>query len=100
LRDDEWVGVYLDLTEQQFWLEPTEGLQYLLPFMIAASIYREEILGDAVEVGEFFKGKIRSPSNDWWRWMIQSVAYGLFLFSGRWMETALDEYNFFPSIGG
>src|SRR5207253_7892282 len=22
LQDDEWVGIYLDLTEQQFWLDP------------------------------------------------------------------------------
>ncbi len=33
LEDEEWVGVYLDLTEQQFWLEPAEGVRYGVPFM-------------------------------------------------------------------
>ena len=37
LQDDEWVGTYLDLTEQQFWSDPVEGVKYILPFMIASS---------------------------------------------------------------
>ena len=34
LQDVEWVGVYLDLTEQQFWLDPVEGLRYALLFTV------------------------------------------------------------------
>ena len=29
LQDDEWVDTYLDLTEQQFWFNPVEGVKYI-----------------------------------------------------------------------
>ena len=47
LQDDEWVDTYLDLTEQQFWSDPVEGVKYILPFMIAAAIYRREANEDS-----------------------------------------------------
>ncbi len=34
LEDEEWTGIYLDLTEQKFWLNPTEGVNYCLPFIL------------------------------------------------------------------
>ncbi len=47
LEDEEWVGVYLDLVEQQFWLDPAEGVRYCLPFMLAAAIYHRSANQDA-----------------------------------------------------
>src|SRR6266487_246969 len=75
LQDDEWIGVYLDLTEQQFWLDPIEGVRYLLPFMIAAAIYRRDLNEDAVELGAFFVTHIRSQYRHWWVWATQSLIF-------------------------
>ena len=73
LLDGDWVGIYLDLTEQQFWLDPVEGVRYILPFMITAAIYRRDINKDVFEVGAFFEAAIRSPYHSWWEWAAQSL---------------------------
>jgi tetratricopeptide (TPR) repeat protein len=78
LQDDEWVGTYLDLTEQQFWSDPVEGVKYILPFMIAATIYRREANKDAAEIGEFFEASIGLPYQNWWQWARQSLAFDPF----------------------
>jgi tetratricopeptide (TPR) repeat protein len=75
LEDDEWVGVYLDLAEQQCWLDPVEGVRSLLPFMLAAAIYRRDINEDAVAVGQFFATDIRSPYRTPWEWATESLVY-------------------------
>ena len=75
LHDDEWVGNYLDLTEQQFWLDPVEGVRYALPFMIAAAIYRRAINEDAATIGKVFEQQIRQPYRDWWTWATHSLVY-------------------------
>jgi tetratricopeptide (TPR) repeat protein len=75
LQDDEWVGIYLDLTEQQFWLNPVEGVRYALPFMIAAAIFRRDMNEDAATIGQFFEQQIRQPYHDWWTWVTQSLVY-------------------------
>jgi len=71
LKDEEWVGVYLDLTEQQFWLNPGEGLRYALLFMIVATIYLRSAITDIIEIGKFFIGSVGSPYRNWWQWAIQ-----------------------------
>lgn len=68
LEDDDWVEAYLDLTEQQFWLDPVEGIRYALPFMIAATIYYRSVNADIVKIGKFFEGSLGSPYYDWWQW--------------------------------
>jgi tetratricopeptide (TPR) repeat protein len=73
MQDEEWTGIYLDLTEQQFWLDPFDGVRCILPFMIAAAIYQRNINKDAVKVGEFFEGIMRSPYRIWWSWTAQSL---------------------------
>jgi len=75
LQDDEWVGVYLDLAEQQCWLDPVEGVHSLLPFMLAAAIYRRDINEDAVAVGQFFATGLRSPYRSQWQWATASLVY-------------------------
>ena len=75
LQDDEWVGAYLDLTEQKFWFDPFEGVYHILPFMIAAAIYRRNINGDVAKIGAFFETHIKQPYRDWWRWAKQSLVY-------------------------
>jgi tetratricopeptide (TPR) repeat protein len=85
LQDDEWVGVYLDLTEQQFWLDPVEGVRYILPFLITASLYRAtsftfsmyryNLDEDVVELGQFFETSIQPPYRDWWQLAIRSLNY-------------------------
>ncbi len=67
-QDEHWTGLYLDLLEQQFWLDPTEGMRYLLPFMIAASIYQRDINQDAFEVAAFFEKHLSSQPLIWWQW--------------------------------
>src|SRR5581483_4415612 len=56
-----------DLLEQQFWLDPTEGMRYLLPFMIAASIYQRDINQDIFEVAAFFERYLSSQPFNWWQ---------------------------------
>ena len=75
LHDDEWVGSYLDLTEQQFWLDPVEGVRYALPFMLAAAIYRRAINEDAATIGKLFEQQIRQSYRDWWMWATHSLVY-------------------------
>ncbi|HVB24757.1 MAG TPA: tetratricopeptide repeat protein [Ktedonobacteraceae bacterium] len=80
LQDDEWVDTYLDLTEQQFWSDPVEGVKYILPFMIAAAIYKRDANKDAAEVGEFFEAHISLPYRNWWQWANQGLDARLSLF--------------------
>ena len=75
LEDEEWVGVYLDLTEQQFWLDPTEGVRYCLPFMLATAIYRRDTNQEVADVGEFFEEDVKQPYRNWWKWADQSLKY-------------------------
>ncbi len=53
---------YLDLVEQQYWLDPVEGLRYLLPFMIMASAYQREINDkESKGIGDFFIYHLQFP---------------------------------------
>ncbi len=75
LQDEGWTGIYLDLAEQQFWLDPVEGVHYILPFMIAAAIYSRTINEDAAKVGAFFETSVQSLYRTWWTWAAQSLVY-------------------------
>ena len=75
LEDEEWVGVYLDLIEQQFWLDTAEGVNCCLPFMFAAAIYQRDINWEASEVGEFFATDLKQPYRSWWSWATDSLIY-------------------------
>jgi tetratricopeptide (TPR) repeat protein len=75
LQDDEWIGLYLDLVEQQWWLDPSEGVDYSLPFMLAAAIYRREANRDVVPIGNFFARDLGQPYGNWWKWAARSLAY-------------------------
>nr|HET6905305.1 hypothetical protein [Ktedonobacteraceae bacterium] len=75
LQDDEWVNSYLDLVEQHFWLDPVAGLRSLLPFMLAAAIYRREANEEAADIGTFFAETISSPYRNWWLWADESLTY-------------------------
>jgi len=75
LEDQEWVELYLDLTEQFFWLDPVQGLDYALPFMLAAAIYRRDINHDIVEIGKFFENVIPQPYRRRWESAAQSLIY-------------------------
>jgi tetratricopeptide (TPR) repeat protein len=75
LQDDEWAMLYLDLTEQQFWLDPTEGVRYLLPFMIAAAIYRRGANKEAAKLAAFFEQGIPSSSRAWWKLATQNLVF-------------------------
>ncbi|HET8911882.1 MAG TPA: hypothetical protein VFN23_10485, partial [Ktedonobacteraceae bacterium] len=75
LEDEEWISAYLDLTEQQYWFDPVEGVRTILPFMMAAAIYQRDINDDAANVGTFFETSVRAPYQDWWKWAEQSLIY-------------------------
>jgi hypothetical protein len=38
LEDEEWVEVYPGLVDQQFWVDPAEGVRFCLPLMRAAAL--------------------------------------------------------------
>ncbi len=75
LEDEQWRGLYLDLTEQQFWLDPAEGVAYVLPFMFAASVYQREANRVARTIGEFFQATLVQPYRKQWDWANQSLVY-------------------------
>jgi tetratricopeptide (TPR) repeat protein len=75
LEDEEWVGVYLDLIEQQFWLDAAEGVRFCLPFVFAAAIYLRNANRDAIEVGAFFQSVVKKPYRNWWMWAADSLFY-------------------------
>jgi tetratricopeptide (TPR) repeat protein len=74
LQEEEWVGVYLDLTEQKFWLNPDEGVRYALPLLIVATIYRREVFREVAQVGEFFQQQLMEPYQRWWQVATGGVA--------------------------
>ncbi len=86
LQDDEWASIYLDLAEQQYWLDPVEGLRLLLPFMLAASIYRRDANEEAASIGNFFAGLLGSPYRTWWTWASESLVYTSSQFVFLWSE--------------
>ncbi len=73
LEDEEWVRVYADLTDQTFWLDPFEGVEYGLPLMIAAIIYRRGANREIVRIGKFFEAVIPQPYRKHWVWAAQSL---------------------------
>jgi tetratricopeptide (TPR) repeat protein len=82
LEETEWVGAYLDLVEQQFWLEPSDGVNSCLPFMLAEAIYgrntnqeRPYANPEAVAVGNFFSRELQYPYNNRWAWAASSLVY-------------------------
>ena len=75
MQDDDWVGTYLDLIDQQFWLDPVEGLFYILPFMFAAAIYNRDVNEDTAALGMFFEAALGAPYRNWLIWANQSLVY-------------------------
>lgn len=73
MQDDEWVHCYLDLAEQCFWHDPVAGVYLLLPFMLAAAIYRPAANKDAADSGNFFMPYVGQPANTWWQWAVVSL---------------------------
>ena len=75
LKDEQWVELYLDMAEQEFWLDSVEGLSYILPFMFAASVYNREANREARTIGEFFQDTLVQPYRRQWDWANQSLVY-------------------------
>jgi len=91
LEDEEWVGTYLDLMEQEFWLDPAQGVQRTLPCMLAAAIYRRDANQDAANIGDFFEQVMVKPYSDWWNWAVESLTYTSNRFSTLEERTGLEE---------
>ena len=72
LRDDNWVGTFLDLLEAQFWANPSTGIAYAISFLLAASLYHPHLIYEVVDIGTFFVGEMESPQRDWWSGICQS----------------------------
>jgi len=75
LEDERWVGLYLDLTEQQFWLDSAEGVKYALPFMIATAMYRRDANREVVKLWRFFEPAMNQPYGKYWDWATSSLVY-------------------------
>ncbi len=73
LEDEEWVKIYADLIDQTFWLDPDDGVEFGLPLMIAASIYRRGANREIVRIGKFFEAVIPQPYHKHWVWAAQSL---------------------------
>jgi len=91
LEDEEWVKVYSDLIDQSFWLDPTEGVEYGLPLMIAASIYRRGANREIARIGKFFEAVIPQPYRKHWVWASQSLIYRTSLNPSREELQGLEE---------
>lgn len=75
LEDDEWVGVFQDIIEAQFWADIVEGIRYSLSFMLAVAIYRRDAAYETFTIGEFFKDHMQQPYLNWWKWATPSLQY-------------------------
>ena len=75
LEDERWVGLYLDLTEQQFRLDSAEGVKYALPFMIATALYRRDANREVVKLWRFFEPAMKQPYGKYWEWATSSLVY-------------------------
>jgi hypothetical protein len=86
--DDEWIGIYLDLVEQTFWLDPFEGVRHILPIVIAARSYRSvtidwtyyaydegrrSIVEEALTIGAFFVPYMHLPAREWWEYAVGGI---------------------------
>jgi tetratricopeptide (TPR) repeat protein len=75
LEDDEWVNSYLDITEQQFWADPAQGVRHALLLMIAAAIYQDHLPQEMVQLGSFFESQMKAPYCEWWHWAATGLVY-------------------------
>lgn len=75
LEDEQWLESYLDLTEQDFWLDPAQGVASILPFMLAAGIYRRNANREAFKIGTFFEPVMSQPYRKYWQAAADSLRY-------------------------
>jgi hypothetical protein len=75
LEDEQWVECYLDLAEQFFWLDPAQGVTFVLPFMVAAALYRRHENREVFKIGTFFEPLMSQPYRKQWEWATQSLRY-------------------------
>ncbi len=75
LADREWIQLYLDYTELKLWLNPAEGVKFILPFMCAASIYQREGNREARTVGSFFEDILTGSASTYWKWADRSLVF-------------------------
>ena len=91
LEDSEWVGLYLDLVEQEYWLDPPVGLERGWPFILAATLYRPEAVQEAAKISEFFVPLLRSPYDQRWQWINDGFDLDMYSFLSDKKTTALQE---------
>jgi tetratricopeptide (TPR) repeat protein len=97
LEDDEWFGTYLDLTEQHFWLDPVEGVDYAFPIIVAAAIYRRKATIDIVTLGRFFEKDIPQTHYKRWQRASQSLQYSDSFIAFIYEPTGLEELERLPN---
>ncbi|GCE24938.1 hypothetical protein KDA_04220 [Dictyobacter alpinus] len=68
LEDKEWIQSYFDLTELTFWLNPGDGVKFLLSFMCAASVYQREANREARLQGQFFEHIMKEKDHSIWKY--------------------------------
>jgi tetratricopeptide (TPR) repeat protein len=73
LEDEEWVSLYLDWIEAQFWLDIHGGILSSLLFMLAAAAYRPDTYYAIVEIGMFFQPVMKQPYSEWWKLAVQCL---------------------------
>jgi hypothetical protein len=75
MEDEQWVECYLDLSEQNFWLDPTQGVAFMLPFMVAAAIYQRNVNREAFKIGTFFEPLMGQPYRKQWQAAADCLRY-------------------------
>ena len=74
MEDDEWINTYQDFIEASFWFNPEIGTIHALTFILAATLYRVDIIHEIEQLCEFFIDVIPPLHRNLWLCLIQSLS--------------------------
>jgi tetratricopeptide (TPR) repeat protein len=74
LEDDSWINTYLDYIEASFWSDAATGIWQALIFMLAAMLYRREIIYEIERLSAFFLPMIPASYQDLWQRLRQCLS--------------------------
>jgi tetratricopeptide (TPR) repeat protein len=72
-EDDNWINTYLDFIEASFWADAGTGILQAVALMLAAMLYRPDIMNEIERLSLFFINVVPAPYCDLWQRLIQSL---------------------------